>query len=240
MKTEDVAALDEDERMDLARGPGLSTALQRVLSRDPDRFVRRELATHPALEPEVQHVLVRDADTDMRHWLAERNPALAIDVQRELAKYRVARTQMCLARNRGLDPKIQRLLAKSKDQHVRSDLAANPTLELEAQVMLAGDKSLTVRSWLARNKALAPEVELLLAGDDVLVLYHLVANKGTGLTSSFPVRGLDAFDEGRDLVTEHLEQSGLDTEDLDALRSGWEGTLGELLETAKDFAATPA
>lgn len=175
---------------------------------------RRHLAKGPDVKEEHQILLAHDKDTRTRKLLA---------------------LQQCLSAG------VQRALATDADEEVRADLAMNSSLLLELQEVLVLDPSVQVRGHLALNSTLTPETHLRLAHDsNRSVRWYLSQNSDATFAEGFPISCLDLSEKGAAFASAHLEEAGLNLEEVWPLRDGWAGTLEELVETAKEFAVAPA
>lgn len=204
---QDALLADPDLRRALARNPYVCASAQRVLAYDEVLRVRDELANNHRVNAQVQLVLVRDR-APVRATLAENPSATAV---------------------------IQQLLVLDPDQVVRACLATNEGLLEKLQHVLVGDKACLVRSALAANPTVLPRVARQLADDFDFTTREAVAeNDAITLDSTFPLACLEGSARGREMVRAAMEGDRTDT--LAVLRSGWTGTLEEMLETAGEFA----
>jgi hypothetical protein len=175
---------------------------------------RRRLALEEDLDPEIQLALAKDGDAYVRSFLAL---------------------------NSGTTPAVQLVLACDSADGIRADLAENPALAPEVQRLLALDPNEEVRHSLAESRVLVPEVHRALADDSSsYVLKSLAANWSVIPTTDYPMSYFELSAWGPSFLAARFKESGLDLEDLERLRSGWTGTLSELLETAEELSAAPA
>jgi hypothetical protein len=152
-----------------------------------------------------------------------------------------AEERLELTQDSGIDEETQCALAADEVQRVRKWLTENENLAARAQLVLARDEDELVRRRLATHRALTPEVQLVLAEDTCSrVQWRLTRNPHVTLTDDFPVAFLELSLEGCAHLERRFECSGLDREELSALRKGWTGTLEELLETAGELSAHAA
>lgn len=127
--------------------------------------------------------------------------------------------RMILANSEELDVATQLLLSEDDFWVVRSCLAGNRRICLQARQLLAQDPDAGVRTYLREN----PAVVL----DTTLPRAFLLES---------PVELFEMMAQERETVDILAREAGVDPEALSALRSGWTGTLGELIETALTFA----
>jgi hypothetical protein len=263
MDIHDVAALEKWDRKRLAVQAGLSVEFQRLLAADPDADVQRLLASNTGLALEVQKELANHRFDIVRCVLA-RNASLAPELQRRAVRAG-GNVGAYAVMNPNLLAELQREIVESGDESLHKHLCRNPSLLVELQVELASDVNLQiclaqnpglalevqevlahshdehVRTQLASSSALAPEVQVALACDASTNVQRQVAfNEAVVLTDAFALEWLELSARGRDFTLNRFDESGLDPEELSILRDGWSGTLGELLETARELSAQGA
>jgi hypothetical protein len=159
-------------------------------------------------------------------------------LERLLATDEERSVRRALAGQSGLILDVQHLLAHDDDPGVRCELAVNESLLPELQHLLAGDEHPFVRRAVAMNASVVLEVQVSLANDpESEVWWYLAVNDALTPTDAFPCAFLEVRPEGQAFIAAHLEAAGLAAEDVDALRKGWTGTLGELVETARELSS---
>jgi hypothetical protein len=135
------------------------------------------------------------------------------------------------------DPELQAELLHSGREILRLALALNAWLAPELQLEVALSPDSMERQWLASNIKVTPEAQhLLTRSTDISVLSALMANKNVALSQDHPVAFLELGRRGRSFIEESLARASLESQEQASLRTGWTGTLGELVETAEEFA----
>jgi hypothetical protein len=224
---------------DLHRRPPLST---RVLSLAEQLACLElgadlpDLALNPSLDASVQGVLAREGSPESKEALV-RNESLTAEAQAHLALHAGTNARVMLSMRPDLTPEVQHSLARDAEWMVRCGLAASEGLTAEVIELLQGDRVVRVRHALAQRRDLAPGTAKALGADEDRGVRNRVAtNYAVELDASFALACLELSERGRVLVEAALAEEGLDTEALSVLRSGWSGTLEELLITVQDFA----
>jgi hypothetical protein len=127
----------------------------------------------------------------------------------------------------------------------RMALASAARLDERTQLVLAADSSHAVRACLAGNHQVSPAAQQVLARDpDAGVRTYLRENTAVTLSTALPEEFLlespaELFEvraQEREALEELARAAGVDPEALEALRTGWTGTVSELLRTALEFA----
>jgi hypothetical protein len=114
--------------------------------------------------------------------------------------------------------------------------AQDPGVKPGAQLELASSKWQGVRISLAANHALTPgALEVLLADPDGLVAEALSRNTALTPTDSWPARTALMSATTSSYAVRRAEQEGVSLSDLTALGRGFSGTLGELLDVAREL-----
>jgi hypothetical protein len=168
---------------------------------------------------------------------AERPGALDPVLQDVLAADPVSVIRAALAERPDLTGRVSRLLAFDLETFVRRTLASNPALDLPASRVLMRDPDDFVVSALAL-KTEHPEVLKELGFlTSRRVQRALVANAAVELHPSMALQALLGDVRGLLFVHEALRDAGIDPEVTSAFQTSWEGTLTELIDVARDFAA---